>query len=313
MNAVMDLQRNQGHKVIFVSDAKPTQTINADQIIYANDVSGYVPNMRKGHVWIQVEDQLIHDMDGLYNQHKLTPDLVIAHDLHSYYAAQSNYVDGIFVQHETDILTPNSRYSYLDDDYINLQKLVVKNTDWRIGMTVESDNIKPKRPVYTPFPFDVVPDPNNKRTRDLLYIGDSSERKGAKEFMKMAKALKIKPTVITHDPDAKVFKGADIFSFSLDQRDEMYKLMSECRVAYIPSKNECPGLAILECLQFMPVVVNLEYAWTKYLIDVKVVRSAKEDREFAINHFLESRGNEQREALDLWAKNSKQFWRNLSA
>ena len=81
----------------------------------------------------------------------------------------------------------------------------------------------------------------------------------------MARKLNIKPTVITHDPDAEVFKGAEVFSFGLDERDSMYQLLSECAVAYLPSKNECPGLVVLECLQFMPVVVDAQYEWTKYL------------------------------------------------
>ena len=55
INAVMALQKNMGHRVLFVTDAKPAQTINADLVLYHNDVSTYAPNMRDGHVWLQID------------------------------------------------------------------------------------------------------------------------------------------------------------------------------------------------------------------------------------------------------------------
>jgi hypothetical protein len=301
-----------GHCVIFVTDAKPTQTINTEEVIWLKEESSYVPNMKDGHVWIQEDPDITEQMIALFNEHKIKPDLVIAHDLHSYLAARECFDDGVFVQHETDILTPGSRYSYLDDRYIKLQNLIVEESDWRIGLTVHSDNVNPKRPVYTPVPFSTVPDSKQFRTRDLLYIGDSSERKGAVEFMAMARKLNIKPTVITHDPDAEVFKGADVFSFGLDERDAMYQLMSECSVAYLPSKNECPGLVVLECLQFMPVVVDGQYEWTKYLKNTGAVCTTGDSIQFAIEHLLQSNGNDQRNLLDIWCEHSQQYWRNLS-
>ena len=36
-------------------------------------------------------------------------------------------------------------------------------------------------------------------------------------------------------------------------------------VAFISSKNECPGYVVLECLQYIPVVVNGDYEWTRIL------------------------------------------------
>jgi hypothetical protein len=301
-----------GNRVIFVTDAKPTQQINADQILYFNDLSTYVPNIKDGHVWLQIDQKICDYIKYALVKLDKEPDLVIAHDLHSFMAAESEFKDGVFVQHETDVLTPNSRYSYVSDEYLRAQTRIVNSTNWRIGLTVHSDNVNPKRPVYTPVPFSAVPDPKQFRTRDLLYIGDSTERKGAAEFMDMARKLNVKPTVITHDPDAEIFKGADVFKFRLDQRDAMYQLLSECSVAYLPSKNECPGLVVLECLQFMPVVVDSQYEWTKYLKNTGAVCTTGDAIQYALEHLLESNGNDQCNLLDIWCEHSQQYWRNLS-
>jgi len=312
INAVLDLQKSMGYKTIFVTDAKPTQKINADQILYYNDNSTYVPNIKDGHVWLQIDQKICDYIKYALAKLSQDPDLIVSHDLHSYMAAVTEFKDGVFVQHETDVLTSNSRYSYISDEYLDAQTNIVNTTNWRIGLSVHSDNVSPKRPVYTPAPFAAVADPKQFRTRDLLYIGDATERKGAKEFMDMARKLKVKPTVITHDPDAEVFAGADVFSFGLDERDAMYKLMSECSVAYLPSKNECPGLVVLECLQFMPVVVDSQYEWTKYLKNTGAICTTDESIEFAIEHLLQSNGNDQRNLLDIWCEHSQQYWRNLS-
>ena len=309
MNVVMDLQRSQGHKVIFVSDANPTQPIHADEIVYCNEVTKYIPNMRDGHVWLQMENHLINDMVDVMPD----ADLVIAHDLPSYWAASVKHTDGIFVIHESDVLMNDGRYTYLDDEWIEAQKLVVKNTDWRVGLPPLKTDVICKRPVYTPPPLSFAKDPNSKyRNRGLMYIGDSSDRKGATEFMRMARELKLTPIVISHDTDSEVFEGAEVHSFGLDERDKMYELMSECNVAYIPSKNECFSLAVLECLQFMPVVLLDEYEWTQYTKDIGAIVTDRENAQDVITHYIMARGNEQRNLLDIWSKYSKQFWINLS-
>ena len=311
INAVLDLQKSLGHRTIFVTDAKPTQKINADTIIYSNESSTYVPNMRDGHVWLQPDEVLINQMHELYQQYSLMADLVIAHDLHSYYAAAANYADGIFVQHESDILTPGSRYSFLDDEYLNLQKLVVKNTDWRVGLTVHSTHIKPKRPIYTPSPF-VTTQTTPKRTKGLLYVGDATERKGAREFMAMARMLGETPTVITHEPDEELFAGANVHSFGLSDQKAMYKLMSQHRVAYIPSKNECPGLAVLECLQFMPVVLNGEYAWSEYhKYTGALIRTGKNIYNTLADHLINDITYD-KSIINAYSLNSVQYWKNLT-
>ena len=312
INAVLDLQKSMGHKTIFVTDAKPTQTINADSVIYLNDASTYVPNMRNGHVWLQPDDAIIDQMHKLYQQYQLMADLVVAHDLHSYYATSDNYANGVFVQHESDVLTPGLRYSFLDDDYLNLQKLVVANTNWRIGLTVPSTHVKPKRAIYTPSPFTVTGAVKKEKTRGLLYIGDATERKGAREFMDMARQLAVTPTVITHEPDAELFAGADVYTFGLAQQQEMYALMGEHRVAYIPSRNECPGLAVLECLQFMPVVLDGAYAWSEYHKHTGALIRTGQAIYDTLAYHLSTEAVYNRTRLDAYSANSVQYWKNLS-
>jgi hypothetical protein len=312
INAVLDLQKSMGYKTIFVTDARPTQTIRADTVLYLNDVSTYRPNMRDGHVWLQPDDAIIKQMHKLYEQYSLMADLVVAHDLHSYYAAADFYANGVFVQHESDVLTPGSRYSFLDDDYLHLQKSVVQNTAWRTGLTVPSTHITPRRPVYTPSPFTVMGEVKKEKTRGLLYIGDATERKGAREFMAMARVLGETPTVITHEPDAEIFAGADVHTFALSQQPEMYELMSEHRVAYIPSRNECPGLAVLECLQFMPVVLDSQHAWTQYHKHTgALLRDGAMIQRTLANHLVNDIAYD-RSRLDAYSANTVQLWTNLS-
>jgi len=301
-----------GNRVIFITDAKPAQQINSDETLYCNILSAYKPNWRDGHVWLQVDRGVALDIGLAFRKLDVEPDLVVVHDLHSYLGAVAEVDEGIFIQHESDVLTPGARYSFLSDEYLDEQVNITETTNWRVGMTVFTTNIKPQRPVYTPVPF--VPVKSRvEKTRGLLYIGDATERKGAREFMAMARALGVTPTVITHEPDALLFAGADVHTFGLDQRVEMYALMSQHKVAYIPSKNECPGLAALECLQFMPVVLDGEYAWTHYLDGAGAVRPTGAEILATIDGLLKSTQAYNPRLLDMWARNSQQFWRNLTA
>jgi hypothetical protein len=311
INAVLDLQKKLGHKTIFVTDAKPTQTINADTVIYLNEVSTYVPNMRDGHVWLQPDVDIINQIHQLYQQYNLMADLVVAHDLHSYYAASDNYQDGIFVQHESDVAHPG-RYSFIDDEYLTLQKKVVANTNWRVGLVWRDPKFRAKRAIYTPPPFEMDTRPAPEKTRGLLYIGDATERKGAREFMEMARLCGETPTVITHEPDSELFAGADVYSFGLSDRKKMLNLMRQHRVAYIPSKNECMSLAVLECLQYMPVVLDGQYAWTHFHKDAgALVRDGVMIHRTIANHLVHDIEYDQT-LIKSYSGNSLQYWRNLS-
>ena len=68
----------------------------------------------------------------------------------------------------------------------------------------------------------------------------------------------------------------------------------------------------MECLQFMPVVVNNSYRWTSYLQDIGVHAVDSENIQMVLEHFLLAQSNENRLLLDIWSRNSQQFWRNLS-
>lgn len=312
INAVIDLQKSLGHTVIFVTDAKPTQQINADKIVYLNEMSTYVPDHKDGHVWLQVSTALSNQISQTFNDLNIKPDMVIAHDLHSYLGLAQSVNDGIFIQHESDVLFHDGRYSYLSDEYRAMQVNIVNTTSWRVGMTALSDYVSPQRPIYTPVPFTPAKINTLYKSRELLYIGDASDRKGAKEFMDMARQLEIVPTVITHEVDSTLFAGANLFSFTLDQKEAMFDLMQDFRVAYIPSKNECLSLAVLECLQFMPVVVNGNYSWTKSSEDLGIIRCLSDADTFNTLSMLLVDDSYNRILLDIWSKNGIQFWTNLS-
>jgi len=312
INAVMELQRSLGRRVIFVTDARPTQKILADEIVYVDLESKYQPNWRDGHVWLQVDRGVADTVSQALAQLNVKPDLIVAHDLHSFLGCQSHSSDGIFVQHESDVYYAGSRYSFLSDEYLQEQIDIVNNTAWRIGLNVPTTNVAPTRPVYTPTPFTVRDSRNTEKTRGLLYIGDATERKGAREFMETARALGVTPTVITHEPDAELFAGADVYTFGLDQREQMYDLMAQHRVAYVPSKNECPGLAALECLQFMPVVVDSQYAWTSCLDNLGVTRATGAAVAEAIGRLWYPKTTHNPLLLKIWAHNNQQLWKNLS-
>lgn len=311
INDLIDLQRAQGHYVVFVTDSKPSQVINANQVSYATTASCYRPNMKDGHVWLQF-DSFVADQIQQSMQRYADSDLVIAHDLHSYEAASRDYSDGIFIQHESDIMTAGSRFSYMDDEYLARQFAVVDNTNWRIGMTVGSTNILPKRPVYTPSPMVLDNFYDGPKSKGLLYIGDTSDRKGAKEFMQMARDLNVRPTVITHEVDAELFKDADVYTFNLSDRNRMYSLIKQHKVAYLPSKNECPGLAVLECLQYIPVVVDGQYEWTKYVSELGAIVETGDGIKSALEFHLANEEMYNRNPLETYSKYTHQLWTNLT-
>ena len=312
INAVLALQSQLGNETVFVCDSLPTQNIASEKIYYKNSESQYKPNVKNSHVWLQVDQAVVDDLVSVFQKYAAKADLVIAHDLHSYLAASLFFDNGIFVQHESDVLTPGSRWSFLSDEYLAQQISVVNNTSWRVGVTVKSKNINPKRAVYTPVPFDAAIDKGSKRSKGLLYVGDATERKGAREFMHLANDLGVTPTVISHEIDKWLFHGADVRQFSLDEKDSMYSLMRQHRVAFISSKNECPGIAALECLQFMPVVVDSKYNWTTYLDGMGAIRTTGVELENKIGELLTHEWVTGSEKLQEWSEYAQQFWKNLS-
>jgi len=305
--------------VIFVTNSNPQnadpkpQTFAADEIIYVSDKSSYVAETRNGHTWLQVERDVSTSISQAFKQLDVEPDLVIAHDLHSFLGCEDKFQDGIFVQHESDVMNADGRYSFLSDEYLHEQIEHVNNTAWRVGMCAPySHQVKPHRPVYTPPPFALGPYWVTKKTRGLLYIGDTTDRKGAREFMRMARALNVTPTVITHDVNSDVFEGADIHTFGLDQRTEMFNLIAECKVAFVPSKNECFSLAILESAQFIPTIVDSQYQWTEHVADLGVLRATGAELYAVIDAELKSTTPYNRRLLEIWSRNSIRFWTNLS-
>lgn len=303
----------QGNNVIFVTDAKPSQTINANKIYYLNDTSTYVPDIKDGHVWLQIDSKIIQDITTTLKNNNITCDLIVAHDLHSYLAVENLHEDGIFVQHEADVMNQDVRMSYVSDEYLKKQIHIVNTTNWRVGLPTLSSFIKPIRPVYTPPPFRIKELPTIKKDKGLLYIGDDSDRKGAKQFIEFVEKHQVDATVISHSSNTNLFGNIQVQSFNLDEQDAMLNLMARHRAAFIPSKNECFSLAVLECLQFMPVVVDSKYGWTNGLEKIGVNVTTGNDLDKTILDLLceNEYTYKDRRAFETWAFCAEQIWRNI--
>ena len=307
INTVMELQSNQGHDVIFVTDAKPTQHISANVILYSKETSEYIPNFRNNHVWLQIDHEISNQILQASQNINLNNCVVICHDLHSYLAYESHINNGVWIQHESDVLVPGPRASYLSDEYLNQQIEKVNTTSWNVGLTINSDAVSPKNKTYLPVPFSPRISSQNK-TRGLLYIGDDSEQKGAREFMEISRRLGIKPTVITHNTDSNVFDGAETFSFTLDQKEQMYDLISQHRLAYIPSVNECLSLAALECMQYMPLVANNKFLCSRYLKPLGAITVDDSQVESTILELLKDDFVYDNTTFVNWCANAVKIW-----
>lgn len=321
INAVIKLQQNMGFRVVFVTDSAPSEVILSDKIVYKDLTSQYTPNVKDGHVWLQIDDNISSTIQQLVQELPFSDKdnaLYIAHDLHSFLALE--YFECIFVQHESDVLTDGSRYSFLSDEYLKCQVDIVNNN--RIvttGLTVHSNNVNPHKPLYTPYPFTMCPMPDVKKSKSLLYVGDETDRKGASDFAYVAKQVweryKLRSTSISHTNLSGIFDPTyvDVFNFALDAPELMYTEMARHRVAFIPSKNECPGIALLECLQYMPVIVLKKYKWTTYLKDlgpsVHYVDSLANviDAVYASTYLFHDPAQ-----LEIFSRNNIQYWKNIS-
>jgi hypothetical protein len=274
INTAIEYQTSQGHDVVFISDVMPTETITGT-IIGANKPSGYTPNIHptRNHVWLQFSPDLVADIvlqaQGYFANNKW--DKIICHDIHSFIAMEQvvdvkRHRDIVFVQHESDVQNAPDRWSFLSDEYLALQIERIKNTDCTIAHVSPYQGpviAQAKHLMYLPVPFTPVkPNYEVAKTRDLIYIGDSTERKNVKKFLEVVKELGIKGTVITHEPEAD-YADCEVLTFKLEERDAMYAVLATARVAFQASQCECLGIATLECLQYGEVVLCGDYTWTQ--------------------------------------------------
>ena len=82
--------------------------------------------------------------------------------------------------------------------------------------------------------------------------------------------------------------------------------------SFVPSKNECFSLAILECAQFIPTIVDSQYQWTEHVEDLGVRRATGVELRAVIDAELKSTTPYNRRALEQWARRSRELWINLS-
>lgn len=305
---------------LFVTDSKPTQHISEfAQVVYKNETSNYTPNFKNNLPNLQVCADTIETIYNLAKEvcankwHK-----IIAHDLMSFLAFEravpvNRHQDIIFVQHESDVMNWPNRYSYINNDWLKQQFNVIANTNATIALTANIVNPKTRKAknlIYLPVPFimDVNPKKLPKKY-DVLYIGDASDRKNAKEFMRLVAATKLKGVAITHKVDNKLFNGVDTFSFRLDQKEQMYDIMQQSNIAYIPSKNECPSIAMIECLQFMPTVLNANYGWTKIADEFGAIQTETPD--LVIKQHQQLKNAYTNKKLQNWCKHARLQWEAL--
>ena len=310
INSVMTLQQQAGHEVAFVCDSDPRAYVDHNSTWDTeNPVSEYQPNWRDGHVWLQVDQALIDKLQRVLAPLVSDVDLVVAHDLHSYLAAYKLTPHGVFVQHESDVLNRDGRYSFLSDEYLNQQIAIVESSDteWYMGLTASITDIVAPRAVFAPVPFQPTPLPVPAQRQGLLYVGDATERKGAREFMALARKLGVVPTVISWEKDSEVFAGAKVHRFELGQHQAMLELINQHAVAYIPSRNEAMSLAIFECLQYIPVVLDGQYSWTRTPATVGAVVRTGVEIERAVQQRLNFTAHHNGGLL-MWSQNAQHLW-----
>lgn len=315
INNAIDLQTAAGHSVCFASDSDVTQYITASNQLWNSQhpVSEYIPNFKDGHVWLQVDLSVAAKLTTVIFDTIKDYDLVIAHDLHSYLAAAQLGVNGIFIQHESDVLNTDGRYSFVSDEYLAQQIAIVDDPSatWLMGMTARYHDRTPARAIYTPAPFPLHPlAPPESGRRGLLYIGDATERKGAREFAAMARSIGAPVSVISWDKDTELFRGFNQYTFALRDHKEMLRMINRHAVAYLPSKNECLPLAVMECLQYIPVVLDGQYPWTRNMPELGAVVVSGNMIKLAIEKRLAGLPYNNSDFVK-WATDANNFWKQL--
>lgn len=327
INTTTQYQLDLGHEVLVVTDSIPTQTILAPVICH-NNASLYVPNMHptRNHVWLQISNQIINEFKTLSVQFLHTDWYkLICHDLHSFIAMEqlvpaSRHKDIIFIQHESDVQNSPDRWSYVGNEYLKMQINIVENTNCTIASVspyLGNHISKAKNLAHLPIPFTPAQLIQQEKTRDLIYIGEANDRKNPDEFVALAEQLGVNYTIISHDRESERFKQAEVLTFTLDQKEELFKCVASAKVAFLPSRSECLGLVVIECLQYIPTVINANYAWTTGMESTgaivtsdpatKIKELLNMDQQVAKRQHL----NRGRLSLERWSLESKNLWKNL--
>lgn len=276
INAAIDSRKlvNQ----LFITDSKPTQTISPRAAtIWQSATTLYAPNFRDGVPDLQLDWAVVDAIAELLKI-QIQRDhwqRIITHCALSTMAAlrvvpRHRHRDIIFIQHESDIMNYPQRWSYLSLSWLEQQQQLITQENITVGLPIMNTNSLLDRiphKLYTPPPFVPQQPEGVEKVYDCVYIGDATVRKNAREFVQICREHNLKGLAITHDPDAELFHGVDTRSFLLDQQRELYLSIESARTAYIASLNECMPLVMLECLQFVPTVVNAARPWTQHVGD----------------------------------------------
>jgi hypothetical protein len=260
---------NQEH--VLLSDSKPHDYLSKNITTFydteADLYSGLGMHPTNDHVWLAPDNNVVEQLKQVVAQWAASTDAKrIVYVSHDYHAAQAleqlapSATRIVHVNHESDIQFTNYRFSYVNDDWISGHTKLFSETNNFVGLVNRNGDIVAKNPLFLPMPWKKVKHNITHKREGLVYIGDSSYRKGVDRFLNVAKQLDTKVTIISHD-DSPMFEGFNRVSFDLDEYDDMLALVSQHKCAYIPARGESLCLAAFEALTVTNLVLPQE-RWT---------------------------------------------------
>ena len=309
---------NQEH--ILISDSKPHDYLSKNiTTLYdtENDLyAGLGMHPTNNHVWLAPDNSIVEQIKQLVAQWAATTDAKhIVYVSHDYHAAQAleqlspNAKRIVHVNHESDIQFTNYRFSYVNDDWINGHTQLFTDTNNYVGLVNRSGDVVAKNPFFLPMPWKQVKHNITHKREGLVYIGDSSYRKGVDRFIAVAEQLDTKVTIISHD-DSPMFEGFNRVSFGLDEYDDMLHLVSQHKCAYIPARGESLCLAALEALTVTNLVLPQErWTYEAGLAGATIVK--EENAADAVQKALASRMAPITLLVQDYKKRANQIWARL--
>lgn len=213
-------------------------------------------------------------------------DLVICNDLESAFVCyQMQLYERMKIAHyahECASINPTLKEGVFKDCYYDL---IDKIMSWsEITTLVQTEKNKEKLHnrypnkqlnLYTlPYPLTDSNTVDSLEKDGIIFIGRHEDRKSPLEFIKVLKEIKdrygveVKAKVMTRTAHVKKFKSnfAEIGHTNYEIKSDIVgiekaEFIQSSKLAYLPYKNESFGIAVLECLKYMPTVVLSKYDW----------------------------------------------------
>jgi hypothetical protein len=213
-------------------------------------------------------------------------DLVICNDLESSMVChQMQLYERMRITsyaHECATINPELKEGVFKDCYYELiDKMMLWNDVTTLIQTEQNKQKLESRyqgkqlNVYVqPYPLTDSTPVHSLNKDGIIFIGRHEDRKSPLEFVRVLKEIRdeygveIKAKVMTRTAHIKKFEAnfADIgytnFEIKADiVGTEKAEFIQSAKLAFLPYKNESFGIAVLECLRFMPTVVVNKYDW----------------------------------------------------